>query len=355
MNESARRVLEAVYFDGVVSTQRPVQLQVADGELVIQGAGVQRALALAQLHWPERTRHGPRLMHLAGGGSLHAVDNGHWDAWCDANGLAQGAVSRLEGSWRWVAASLLALAAFAVVLQQWGIPMLASGVLAATPRSVEVAIGQAALQAMDGDWLQPSKVAVAEQQRLRTAFAKVTAALPPGRTPHWELVFRQGAIGPNAVALPGGTIILTDELVQLFAGDDEVVMGVLAHELGHLQRRHGMRMLVQAGLLGSLSALVLGDFSTMLAGVPVLLGHAAYSREAEHEADREAVRTLFAAGIPPRVMLRFFEKAGSTRSTGKGDQAGKNAAWLDVALASHPVDAERIRFFGNATRDSTGD
>ena len=355
MNTWVQQALDAVYFDGVVSAARPVHLQVTGSELVIAGEGVRRTVALAQLQWPQRTRHGLRQMHLAGGGSVHAVDNGRWDTWCDANGLAQGAVSRLEGSWRWVAASLLVLAAFALVLQQWGIPALAGGVLAATPTSVDVAIGEAALEAIDSEWMKPSKLAASEQQRLRAAFSKVTAALPPGLSPRWELVFRQSPLGPNALALPGGSIILTDELVTLLAGDDDVVMGVLSHELGHLQRRHGMRMLVHAGLLGSLAALVLGDFSTMLAGVPVLLGHAAYSREAEQEADTEAVRTLFAAGIPPRVMLRFFDRLAQAHAVAKADASDKKASWLGLALASHPADAERVRFFANATRDATGD
>lgn len=347
----AQAALDAVYFDGVVSAERLVQLFVADGELVITGDGVRRAVAVAQVRWPERTRHGARIVQLAGGGTLHGFDNGRWDAWCDANGIAQGSVSRLEGSWRWVAAGLLALAALAVVLQQWGIPMFAGGVLAVTPYPVDAAIGRAALESIDGGWMKPSKLPAAEQQRLRNAFAKVTGSLPADRSPPWQLVFRQSAIGPNALALPGGTIILTDELVALLSGDDDVLMGVLAHEFGHLQRRHGMRMLFQAGLLGSVSALVLGDFSTVLAGVPVMLGHAAYSREAEQEADTEAVRTLFAAGIPPRVMLRFFEKIAETRAAAKGDAAGNGASWVGIALATHPADAERIRFFANASRD----
>ena len=50
--------------------------------------------------------------------------------------------------------------------------------------------------------------------------------------------------------------MLTDEMVALVDGDAAVLTAVLAHEMGHLQHRHGMRMVVQAGVLGSLGALV---------------------------------------------------------------------------------------------------
>ena len=343
--------LEAIYFDGVVSAERAVHLRISDGELLITGEGVRRAITLTHVRWPERARHGLRIVHFDEGGSVHARDNGLWDAWCDANGFTQGSISRIEGSWRWVAASLLMLAGLAVVLQLWGIPILARSLLGAIPVSADVAIGRTALDAIDQQWMRPSKLSVAEQERLRTEFAKVAASLPPDRLPPWQLVFRHSSIGPNALALPGGTIVLTDELVALVPGDDEVVMGVLAHELGHLQRRHGMRMLVQAGVLASLSALVLGDFSTMLASVPVLLGHAAYSREAEQEADIEAVRTLHAAGIRPRVMLRFFEAIAVARSAAKGDGVAKDDSWLGIAFATHPADADRIRLFTDAARE----
>src|SRR4030095_10063794 len=114
-------------------------------------------------------------------------------------------------------------------------------------------------------------------------------------------------IGPNAFALPGGTIILTDDLVKRVGADEAVLIGVLGHELGHLRHRHGMRMLIEVGALGAIASVLVGDFSTLLASMPVWLGQAAYSRDAEREADAEAVRVLRASGASPAVMVGFFE------------------------------------------------
>ena len=156
-----------------------------------------------------------------------------------------------------------------------------------------------------------------------------------------RLHFHSGRLGANAFALPGGTIVVTDELVALLEGRDELLLGVLGHEAGHVSHRHGMRALVQSTLLGSITALAFGDFSSMLAGAPALLGHLAYSRNFEREADGEAIRLLQASGLSPELMVTVFERL----------QAQRGGRVLGIALASHPANAERIaRFRAAAAR-----
>ena len=114
-----------------------------------------------------------------------------------------------------------------------------------------------------------------------------------------------------------------------------------------------MRMLVQVTALGALASVVVGDFSSLLAGVPALLGQAGYSRDAERESDREAVRVLKAAGISPRVMVTFFERIGEWREDEPSESDGNDKSSdspLGIAISSHPVDAERIRFFEEAAK-----
>jgi predicted Zn-dependent protease len=97
-----------------------------------------------------------------------------------------------------------------------------------------------------------------------------------------------------------------------------------------------------------LSGLVLGDFSTLLAGAPVLMAQASYSRAAEREADAEAVQVLQAAGISPAVMLRLFERLAQWRA--QAQKAPASGSALGLAFASHPPDAERMRYFEDAAR-----
>ncbi|SFB95052.1 Peptidase family M48 [Polaromonas sp. OV174] len=343
-------LLPARYFDGVSARAHAVRLQLQDGFLLISGDGIQRSLALSDVQWPERTRHGGRVAYLKDGGSVQCADSAAWDHWRRLGGAREPLVVKLQQSWRWVLACTLMLVALLVLLQQWGLPVLSRALVAATPLSVDQSLGEASLALIDGQLMRPSKLLPAEQARLQAALAQAVSAMPAGSVPTWQLVFRQSRIGPNAFALPGGTLVMTDELVELVERDDKVITAVLAHELGHVRHRHGLRMLIQTAALSGLAGVVLGDFSSVLAGMPVLLGQASYSREAEREADREAVRVLKAAGISPAVMLTLFDRLeAKRRKAEKGDdKALGQDSWLGIAFASHPPDADRVSYFREA-------
>ena len=352
--------IAAEYFDGRSARAHAVQLQWAGQELLILGANLHVRVAASRLIWPERTRHGPRVLQLQDGGSVHCGDAAAWDAWARAAGHKESIVVTAQQSWRWVWISVASLVVLAAALYLWGIPWAGRAVVAATPQSVDQRIGESVLEALDAEVLKPSALPLEQQQRLRAAFERATAALPAGTVPDHRLLFRSGRMGPNAFALPGGTMVITDDLVRLVQGDEAVIVGVLGHELGHVLHRHGLRLLVQVGAVGALSGLLLGDFSTLLAGAPVLLGQAGYSRDAEREADAHAVTVLKAAGLSPAVMVSFFEKVAArngpvnapVNSTGtkntEPEDAATPGAGLAIAIASHPADAERIRYFRDA-------
>ena len=150
-------------------------------------------------------------------------------------------------------------------------------------------------------------------------------------------------------------MVMTDEMVELVDADEKVITAVLAHELGHVRHRHHLRMLVQATLTADVTSVALGDFSTQLTGLPLLLGQANYSRDTEKEADREAVQILKAAGISPEVMVTLFEKLDAKQKPAdkKKDQstAAGSSSWLGIAFASHLTDAEHMAYFRQAARE----
>ena len=110
------------------------------------------------------------------------------------------------------------------------------------PASVEQALGERVLQEMDRRILSPSTLSESDQHRIERQFAQLVMVAEDA--PPYRLLFRKSRIGPNALALPSGQIVLTDELAQFLADDSEALMGVLAHELGHLQKRHLIRRIV---------------------------------------------------------------------------------------------------------------
>ena len=341
----------ADYFDGKTARAYPVRVHVADGQLVIAGAQVHRREPLSDVQWPERTRHGVRLLHLADGASLHCRESLAWDNWsADHAGRRDSIVVRAQQRWRWVMVSTLVLLAMIFISYKHLLPLAARGVVALIPLTADAALGESALESIDENGLmKPTTLSASQQQAVRVAFAQSVAHLPPGDVPAYHLEFRKSAIGPNAFALPGGSIVLTDELYRLVDGDRDILVGVLGHELGHVRHRHGMRMLVQAGVLSAAAGALYGDFSTLFSQIPVLLGQASYSRAFEHEADVDAVRLMKASGISPAVMAQFFVKVRQPRP-GDAAASAPKLPHMPLALASHPADEERIQFFEDAAR-----
>jgi Zn-dependent protease with chaperone function len=338
--------LTAVYFDGRSSKAHAVQLQFTGDQLLIVGDTIERSVKISDVQWPERTRHGKRIAHLSGGGLVQTDDSTAWDAWQLAHGRHDTLVVKMQQNWRAVLVSMMMLVALLGGVYMWGLPMLADAAVSATPLAIDVSLGESALEAIDKSLMLPSQLSATELRQIELTWKQAADALPPGKAPKWTLVFRKSRIGPNAFALPGGTIVMTDELVKLVDGDTQVLTAVLAHELGHVEHRDGLRMLVQVAVLGSISSMLLGDFSTVLAAAPALLGQAQYSREAEHQADVYSLSVLKAAHIAPSSMVTLFDKLAEQRSKDKPKANEKpEESLLGIAFASHPTDAERIAFF----------
>src|SRR5690606_40050887 len=102
-----------------------------------------------------------------------------------------------------------------------------------------------------------------------------------------------------AFAMPGGTILLTDELVQLAEALQPQqpqqaltqILGVLAHEVGHVEHRHALRQFVQGTIVAAAVTWYLGDVSSLLAAAPTALLNTRYTRNFEREADAYAAAT----------------------------------------------------------------
>jgi Zn-dependent protease with chaperone function len=366
MPEPASPRIPARYFDGHSGAVHEVLLWCEGEMLQIAGKTLMRQAPLRQVQWPERTRHGPRLAHLPGGGSVQALESAQWDDWVAQTGLGESLVVRAQQSWRWALLATALLLAITLSAYRWGLPLASQAVTALIPGQVERQIGDTALSAMEGRLLGPSGLDPAQQAAIREGYARARGLrFPRGNAPGVSLQFRRSHLGPNAFALPGGTIVVTDELVQLLADRPDILLGVLGHETGHVHLRHGTRSLVQASVLGTVAALALGDVSTLLSTTPVLLGQMAYSRDFEREADNEAIAWLRASQIRPSVMATLFERLHATAGaqahqgpTGPhADRDGTSAPLaqtLGIAFRSHPADAERIQRFQAADQPTVG-
>ena len=138
---------------------------------------------------------------------------------------------------------------------------------------------------------------------------------------------------PNAVALPGGRMLLFDSLLEEAASADAIA-GIVAHEIAHVRRRHVAAAMVRQMGLGTVVALLGGG---ALAGNAGNLLSLRYSRSHESEADGDAIAMLRAAGIDPRPTARLFEQFASNES----GEPGYSAEFL----SSHPLSRGRAGLF----------
>jgi predicted Zn-dependent protease len=142
--------------------------------------------------------------------------------------------------------------------------------------------------------------------------------------------------GANAFALPSGVIVITDDLLKL-AEDDREILGLVAHECGHVQGRHALRSVLQNSAVFVVIALITGDVSstTGFAGaLPAFLLQNKFSREFECEADRHAVTMLRATGNDPAFLAHMLERLSKAHA-----ESGSKALGY---LQTHPSTPERI-------------
>ncbi len=170
----------AEYFDGLSARAYPVRVSRRGEALHIEGAGIDTEFSLDDLEWPERTRHGTRVVHRSDGASIQAEDSDVWDEFARACGHGDSPVVRAQQSWRWVTVSLVAVVVVLAATYQWGLPWAARAAVAFVPPRVESEIGAAALQTLDRHLLQPSKLPLERQLLLRVAFERALSVQPTG-------------------------------------------------------------------------------------------------------------------------------------------------------------------------------
>ncbi len=331
--------LPSVWFDGQSARAQGCKLRLDGDELVLETEQGERRYALAQVRWPERLVHGKRQTDLPDGSLIQHEDAREWDAWWRINGRREAVVVVWMQSWRAALATLVGTVLLLAAAWWWGLPALGRGLARALPQSLEDRIGQQAMHQLERMYLAPSRLPQRERDELhRRVVALVDRAWPLGDGPAWQLSFHHApALGANAFALPGGQIVVTDDLVKLLRDEPDAILGVVAHELGHVQHHDGLDMLVRASLVSGIVGVVLGDAGGILAALPVTLATQAYSRDAERRADAHSAELLDRSGISPTAMVTFFQRMRSS-TPGEG-------AKLPIAIASHPHGEERIRFF----------
>jgi predicted Zn-dependent protease len=327
-------ILKADYYDGKKSVRHPVSLILSGKILKVVGARIDVQADIRRVRRSLRIGSTPRWLYLPGGGACVTDDNDAVDRITRKLPYDR-LLQRWENRPTLAALAVGIVALFTWLLVTYAVPRAAEEIASRIPPEAEAVLGSQALAGMDRAVLQPSTLSTERQAHLKERFrAMMRAAHDP--TPY-RLEFRASPLlGANAFALPSGIVVVLDGLVRLAVRDEEV-LGVLAHEVGHVHYRHTMRRLLEGSATALLVAGLTGDIASstsLAAAAPALLLQMKYSRDDEREADAYAVDTMTRAGLDGRalaVMLGRLEKAAR-----QAQRVG-----VPTFLSSHPATKER--------------
>jgi beta-barrel assembly-enhancing protease len=151
---------------------------------------------------------------------------------------------------------------------------------------------------------------------------------------------------PNAFALPGNHIVVTSGLIDM-AESPDMISGVLAHELGHLDLDHPMQGLVRDLGVAATASLIFGGSG--MGDIAYYMTSMSYSRDMEAEADSRALELLHEAGLKADGLAAFFEllrtsdDENNDESKDKGEDESESIGETFLSwVSTHPGLADRV-------------
>lgn len=264
------------------------------------------------------------------------------------HGVTRQTVARIFG---WSGAAIAG-----VVLLVWVIlPFVAEKVAAAIPMSWQARVGEKVEQqilgliaVMEG---KPVGELTCKNPAGLAAVAKMTQRL--AAAPHPDIPLRVRVVDSkmiNALAMPGGRIILTRAIINFVSGPNELA-GILGHEIGHVASNHSLERMIQVGGVTAMFSMLVGDVAggAIIIAVGQALINGQYSQAAEREADEHAVRLLAKGKYDSRPFALFFDRLESKQLAPKSGNAGRIWRWV----GSHPPSGERTKAIRGAAQDGS--
>jgi Zn-dependent protease with chaperone function len=307
-----------------------------------------RQFAPDEIEWPDAGHTRIAVIRFADGSQAQSLEHGQLTAALKAAGYRapglHALAEKMASHGVALAGGVVACAAISATVWLYGVPAASKVITHFMPTRWEAQLAETTLEALDKTWLKPSRLGAERQSQITANFdALVKKAASGGPAPPYRLLFRSmGSVprhgkkdekdehGGNAFALPGGVLVMTDQLVAV--AEPGAILGVLAHELGHVKHRHATRVAVESSLLGTAIALISGDPTSVVAAIPVALATMSFSRSHEIEADCYAVRLLALAGQSTEPLAKLLE----TISKGQG-------SGMAGVLSSHPATPARVQ------------
>ena len=262
--------------------------------------------------------------------------NGFW-SWVD----------NLENSWPLVVVSIGVVVFFVFGFIRWGLPAAAESIAQKIPQEVADTIGERGLVQLESQFFSETELDEDFQAEIRDKFFELVNGNDLDASKYTLHFYHSAQMGANAFALPSGDVVLLDGMIEIELTQDEI-LAVLAHEIAHVEKKHGLQMLLRYAGISTLVAVGFGDVNSsasLLVMIPKLLVEKGYSRTFETEADVVGAAYLTRVGRSPIALATGLEKLGAESS----------ADFIPTMISSHPdimERSEKIRALSPGPEDS---
>ena len=321
---------DIVYFDGTSSRRHAATLAFADVLAIMVDGEIKAKWPFADIRRADSApgtlrvscQSAPALARLEIRDPKVAAELTSRAANLDEHHLGRRGIAKIVG-WS------LAAAVSIVLVVLYGVPLAADRLAPLVPEAFERRFGDVAekqVKLVFGDKVCDSRAGQAAFEKLVTKLRDAA-----GFDTTVQSIVLSSAI-PNALALPGGKVIMLDSLIAKADNPDEIA-GVIAHELGHLRHRDNMRGLIYNGGTSFLIGLLFGDItgSSAVIFASRTLVTSSHSREAETAADTFSIEIMKKLGRPPKAMGELMLRV-------TGNEGGKGL----TIISTHPLSEDRL-------------
>jgi len=276
----------------------------------------------------------PREVHLPDNQALHidaceAVDN-----WLFRS--TSGKLYKLESNFRFILTSILLVPLCLVGIFKFVLPAMAIHFADLVPEYATELASNNTMLALNKSVLDPSELPENKQQYYINRWQQMVTQLPVDHHTFQFQFKKSEYFGANAFALPNGTIVVTDDLVELLDGQDSLLAAIILHEIGHVVEKHSMRFIAESIISSLAIDYLIGDLGgtiEVFAGVSNTIVQNQFSQDLEWEADNFSLKNIHLVGYSPKDFATAMQKLS---------EQSKDSNQLDALLHSHPLTKQRI-------------
>ncbi len=304
-------MIKGIYYNGQTSEKKDALLYCKHNGLIGFADIDVPETPFSSVEISSRIGNTPRYLNFPDGSQFETTDNDAIDEIVStfSSSVFQGLIHKLESAKSFVLFTVASVVIFGWLFIQYGIPLISKEIAERLPEEASQYMGQGVLDIMDKQWFSETTLPKKKQAELQQLFDDLKTNIDNSQ--YLKLIFRSGdSIGANAFALPDGTIVFTDELINLTDNNLDIA-AIMLHEIGHIKNRHALRATIQQSSLAIFIVAVTGDVSTsssIITAIPFVLVKSGFSQGMEIEADSYALNYMQKYNINPIHFANMMEK-----------------------------------------------